>query len=179
MSRRAGDICCLLASLLLWSLLLCVRGASSFTHQCTINVDGDAQVSHAAVLMPHMSHCLAITLGPVGLHCNPLLPSRGFQTLVLVTNVEKAAASTVRILTTSIKYANTISYKPITELKKLLQVGCLIENNPAAWCLVLPAEPPTVAAAALASTAAGCNSGQHHRALQAEGVLQHHQRCSA
>jgi hypothetical protein len=47
MGRLPGDKRCLLASLLLWSLLLCVKGARNFTHQCTINIDGESQVRHA------------------------------------------------------------------------------------------------------------------------------------
>jgi hypothetical protein len=53
MERLAGDKCCLLASLmlLLWSLLLGVKGASIFTHHCVINIDAEVQVSHASASM--------------------------------------------------------------------------------------------------------------------------------
>jgi hypothetical protein len=103
MSRLAGNKCCLLASLLVWSLLLCVRGASSFTRQCTINIDGEAQVRHAAACVPHISLCRIARLPPAGCSTQLWALAVGLQGVSNPSEptAEEAAANTTRLLTTT------------------------------------------------------------------------------
>jgi hypothetical protein len=72
MRRLAGGKCCLLASLLLWFLLLCVNEARNFTHQCTINVDGKTQVNLRVDTFPYLNNLLAAALDLSQLECRGL-----------------------------------------------------------------------------------------------------------